>query len=52
MRRMDTYEVLILLFLGETFLIPLIAYLDDRNNKKINAYPVGQQNRRISLRVR
>ena len=31
---MDTYEVLTLLFLGGTFLIALLAYLDNRNNKR------------------
>ena len=31
--QMDTYEVLTLLFLGGTFLIALLAYLDNRNNK-------------------
>ena len=31
--RMDTYEVLTLLFLGGTFLVALLAYLDNRNNK-------------------
>lgn len=31
--RMDTYQVLSLLFLGGTFLIALLAYLDNRNNK-------------------
>lgn len=30
---MDTYEVLTVLFLGGTFLISLLAYLDNRNNK-------------------
>ena len=30
---MDTYEVSTLLFLGGTFLIALLAYLDNRNNK-------------------
>lgn len=30
---MDTYEVLTVLFLGGTFLITLLAYLDNRNNK-------------------
>lgn len=32
--RMDTYQVLTLLFLGGTFLIALLAYLDNRNNKR------------------
>lgn len=31
--RMDTYQILTLLFLGGTFLLALLAYLDDRNNK-------------------
>jgi len=31
--RMNTYEVLSLLFLGGTFLIALLAYID-RNNKR------------------
>ncbi len=31
---MDTYEVLTLLFWGDTFLIALLAYLDNRNNKR------------------
>lgn len=31
---MDTYQVLTLLFLGGTFLISLLAYLDNRNNKR------------------
>ena len=31
--QMDTYEVLTLLFLGGTFLIALLAYID-RNNKR------------------
>jgi len=30
---MDTYEVLTVLFLGGTFLVALLAYLDNRNNK-------------------
>ncbi len=30
---MDTYEVLSLLFLGSSFLIALLAYID-RNNKQ------------------
>ena len=29
-----TYEVLSLLFLGGTFLIALLAYLDNRDNKR------------------
>ena len=36
---MDTYEVLSLLFLGGTFLIALLAYLDNRNNKRKNSLP-------------
>lgn len=49
---MDTYQVLTLLFLGGTFLVALLAYLDNRNNKpKNNAYPVGKQCRRLSLRA-
>lgn len=32
--RMDTYEVLSLLFLGGMFLIALLAYLDNRDNKR------------------
>lgn len=32
--RMDTYEVISLLFLGGTFLIALLAYIDSRNNKR------------------
>lgn len=31
---MDTYEVLSLLFLGGTFLIALLADLDNRDNKR------------------
>ena len=31
---MDTYEVLSLLFLGGTFLIALLAYLDNSDNKR------------------
>jgi hypothetical protein len=31
---MDTYQILTLLFLGGNFLIALLAYLDDRNNKR------------------
>lgn len=31
---MDTYEVLSLLFLGGTFLVALLAYIDSRNNKR------------------
>ena len=30
---MSTYEVLTLLFLGGTFLIALLTYIDIRNNK-------------------
>lgn len=33
---MGTYEVLSLLFLGGTFLIALLAYIDNRNNKQKN----------------
>lgn len=32
-RRMDTYQILTLLFLGGSFLIALLAYLDNRDNK-------------------
>lgn len=31
---METYEILSLLFLGGTFLIALLAYLDNRNNRR------------------
>jgi hypothetical protein len=31
---MDTYEVLSLLFLGGSFLLALLAYIDNRNNKQ------------------
>lgn len=31
---MSTYEVLNLLFLGGTFLIALLAYIDRRNKRK------------------
>lgn len=31
---MDTYEVLSLLFLGGSFLIALLAYIDRRNKQK------------------
>ena len=31
---MDMYEVLSLLFLGDTFLIALLAYIDSRVNKR------------------
>ncbi len=31
---MSTYEVLTLLFLGGTFLVALLAYLDNRNKRK------------------
>ncbi len=31
---MDTYEILSLLFLGGTFLIALLTYIDSRNNKR------------------
>ncbi|MDE6976612.1 MAG: putative holin-like toxin [Lachnospiraceae bacterium] len=31
---METYEILSPLFLGGTFLIALLAYLDNRNNKR------------------
>ncbi|MFR3729863.1 putative holin-like toxin [Lacrimispora sp.] len=30
---MDTYQILTLLFLGGSFLIALLAYLDNRDNK-------------------
>ena len=33
---MDTYEVLSLLFLGDTFLVGLLKYVDDRDNKRKN----------------
>lgn len=49
---MDTYEVLSLLFLGGTFLIALLAYLDNRDNKRKIAYPVCQQDRQLSLRAK
>ena len=32
-KRMDTYQILTLLFLGGTFLVALLAYLDNRDNK-------------------
>ena len=32
--QMDTYEVLSLLFLGGSFLLALLAYIDSRNNKR------------------
>ena len=32
--QMDTYEVLSLLFLGGSFLLALLAYIDNRNNKQ------------------
>ena len=35
---MDTYEVLSLLFLGGTFLIALLAYLDNTTSEK-NSLP-------------
>ena len=31
---MDTYEALSLLFLGGSFLVALLAYIDSRNNKR------------------
>lgn len=31
---MDTYEVLSLMLLGGTFLVALLAYLDNRENKR------------------
>ncbi len=31
---METYEILSLLFLGGTFLIALLSYLDSKNNKR------------------
>jgi hypothetical protein len=31
---MDTYEIIRLLFSGGTFLIALLAYIDNRNNKR------------------
>ncbi len=31
---METYEILSLLFLGGTFLIALLSYLDSKNNKQ------------------
>ncbi len=31
---MDIYETISLLFLGGTFLIALLAYIDSRNNKR------------------
>ncbi len=31
---MSTYEVLTLLFYSGTFLVALLAYLDNRNNKR------------------
>ena len=34
MVRMDTYEVLSLLFWGGSFLVALLAYIDSRNNKR------------------
>ncbi|MEY8352826.1 putative holin-like toxin [Lachnospiraceae bacterium 54-53] len=50
---MDTYQVLTLLFLGGSFLVALPACLYNRNNKpKNNAYPVGKQDRRLSLRAK
>ncbi len=30
---MSTYEVLTLLILNDTFIVALLAYLDNRNNK-------------------
>lgn len=45
---MDTYQSLHLLFLGGTFLLALLTYID-RNTAKANknAYPVGTQGRRV-----
>lgn len=31
---MDTYQTLTLLFLGGNFMLALLTYLDDRNNKR------------------
>ena len=31
---MSTYEVLTLLILNDTFLVALLAYLDNRNNRR------------------
>ena len=31
---MDTYQIITLLFLGGTFLLSLLAYLDDRNDTR------------------
>ena len=31
---MSTYEVLTLLILNDTFIVALLAYLDNRNNKR------------------
>ena len=31
---MDTYEILSLLFLGGSFLLALLAHIDNRNNKQ------------------
>ena len=31
---MNTYEVLTLLILNDTFIVALLAYLDNRNNKR------------------
>ncbi len=36
---MDMYEVLSLLFLGGTFLIALLAYIDSRVNKRNHHHP-------------
>lgn len=35
----NTYEILSLLFLGGNFLIALLAYLDHRNNRRIQQKP-------------
>lgn len=32
--QMDTYQTLSLLFLGGSFLLALLAYIDSRNNKR------------------
>ena len=34
MLMMNTYEVLTLLILNDTFVVALLAYLDTRNNKR------------------
>ena len=33
-RIMNTYEVLTLLILNDTFIVALLAYLDNRNNRR------------------